>query len=315
MDQELQVLMSRVARLGEMSETEARRVVNEIYEDGIVSRVEAETLFRLHDTLASTDAVWGARFIEAVKDFLLTREAPEGVVTQDEADWLIAQIGANGAPAGLDEIDLILAVLSHADSAPETLSRYALQAIAARIVSDGRAKPEMTERMRKVLYAASGEAGIWVSRFEATVLFETNDKIAFSKNDQAWNDLFARAVGNHLLARAHPDPQTETEALSRGVWLQDNSENTGDVIARMIGGFANQSWFAKLSYDPRKAAKARLMAEQVAQREAETVTGDENAWFMKRLGWGVKINPAERALIGFLKAEAPGFTHGLTIAA
>ncbi len=314
MDQDLQILMSSVARLGELSEAEANRIVKEVYDDGIATRGEAEALFLLNDTLAASDALWVQRFSAAVQDFLLA-QAPEGQITQAQADWLIAQLGPYEEIASPDEIDLLLAILNAAETAPISLSRYTLQVISARIKADGRARPDMTERMRKILYTVCGEAGIWVSRFEATVLFEANDAIGFARNDPSWNDLFARAVANHLMARAHPEPHTQPEALSRQAWLQESSADTGNFLSRMGGSFLTGNWFETVAYDPEKAARARRAADDVARREAEDITDDENAWFMQRLGWNPKINPAERALVDFLKTEAPGFTHGLTVAA
>ena len=60
---------------------------------------------------------------------------------------------------------------------------------------------------------------------------------------------------------------------------------------------------------------ARRAVVEAAQREGEKVTDDESAWFLKRLGWDNQISPAEKALIEFLKAEAPGFINGVTVAA
>lgn len=314
MDQDLQVMMTRVARLGEMSEAEARRIVNDVYKDGIVSRGEAEALFRLNDTLTRSDPAWTPRFIEAVKDYLVTREPPEGWVTEDEADWLIAQVDHEGHAPSEDELDLLLAVLRHADGAPDHLSRYTLHAISERIKRVGRADTSMVERMRFALYASSGESGVWVSRYEASVLFATNDAIAFAKNDASWNDLFARAIGNHLMAMSHPDPQTESDALSREAWLKDTSSGTGGFLTRMAGSFG-RGWFDKVTYDPKKARRAQMAAKEAALREAEKVTSDEHNWFVKRVGQDGKISPAEHALVAFLKAEVPGFTDGLIAAA
>lgn len=314
MDRDLQVMMTRVARLGEMSEAEARRIMNEVYQDGIVSRGEAEALFRLNDTLANSDPLWTSRFIEAVKDYLVTREPPEGWVTEDEADWLIAQVDHSGGAQSLDEIDLLLAVLRHADGAHEHLSRYTLGAISQHIKSVGYADDEMVERMRFALYASSGDGGVWVTRHEATILFETNDAVAFARNAASWNDLFARAVGNHLMARAHPNPQSEADALSREAWLNDTSVGSGGFMSRMAGSFG-KGWFAKVAYDPRKAQRAQVLANEAALREAEKVTTAENDWFLERLGMDNKVSPAERSLVAFLKAEVPGFTAGIAAAA
>ena len=315
MDQETQIAMARVAKIGEMSEAEALRIVNEIYTDGIVSRSEAETLFRLNEMLSATDANWASRFQEAVSDFLLTREAPEGWITDEEAEWLIAQVQMDVEKPSVTELDMFVAILRKADGAPVDLAQYALNAISYRIIEEGVATPAMIERMRYALYAGGGEAGLWVSQFEASVLFRTNDAIADAENDPAWNDLFARAVGNHLMARAHPEPRSIEEALSRETWLKDTSVNPGGFFARMGASFLSGEWFAAVTYDPKKAERARMLAADAATREAEKVTASENEWLLASVHEDGAVSPAEQALIDFLEAEAPGFSHGLAAAA
>ncbi|MEO0451421.1 MAG: hypothetical protein AAFZ74_14000 [Pseudomonadota bacterium] len=315
MDQETKTMMSRVAKLGEISETEARRIVNETYQDGIVSRGEAEALFRINEVLKASEPEWSSRFQEALKDYLLTREPPEGWVTDEEAEWLLSQVQMDTAKPELDEIDLLIAVLRQAKGAPQSLAHFTLEAISARIIADGVANMNMVERMRYALYAGAGDGGLWVSAFEAGVLFKTNDAIADARNATTWNDLFARAVGNHLMARAHPAPQSVEEALSREAWLNDTSSSAGGFFARMGASFTSGNWFEKVTYSGKKAAEARMAAADAASREAEKVTEEENAWLIRRLGWDKKISPAETALIEFLRQEAPGFTEGLVAAA
>jgi len=314
MDQETNILLARVAKLGEISENEAHRIVNDIYKDGIVSRGEAETLFRLSDVLSATEPAWTSRFHEAMKDFLLTREPPEGWITDGEADWLIAQVQTEGHEPSLDELDLLIELLRKADGAPEKLARFTVDAVSRRIIADGMAGLKMVERMRAALYAGAGHGGLWVSQHEAVTLFKTNDAIADSDNAPTWNDLFARAVGNHLMARAHPDPQTVESAFARESWLQDTSSSTSGFFSKMGGSFSSGNWFGMITHNGRKAAKARQIAAEAAHREAEKVTDFENDWLLKSLGSDGKVSPAETALVAFLKQEAPGFAQGLTVA-
>ena len=315
MGQETKAMMASVEKLGEVSEAEALRIVNETYKDGIVSRGEAEALFRMNDVLKTTDVEWASRFQEALKDFLLTREPPEGWVTEEEADWLRSQVKIDGEKPGLDEIDLLLAVLRHASGAPEKLAVFALEAISERIISDGVANLNMVERMRAALFAGAGQGGLWVTQHEAAILFKTNDAICEARNASTWNDLFARSVGNHLMARAHPEPQTVNDALARETWLKDTSVNPGRIFAGIGSSVASGSWFKSLTGSDSKAEKARQAAAEAADLEAEKVNEAENAWLLESLGRDQKISPAERALIEFLKKEAPGFTSGLVEAA
>lgn len=311
MNEEMQLMMARIAHLGEISESEARRIVNDVYTDGIVTRDEAEALFRLNDRLSERDPVWTVRFVEAVKDFLLMREAPEGWVSDEEADWLMSQTGRDDHIETESEIDLILAVLRHAEGAPESLSRYCLDAISRRIIKNGVADEDMTERMRRILHAPGGEAGLWISRHEATVLFQTNDAIARAPNAKSWNNVFAKAILNHLVSAAHPDPMTEADALAREAWLNDTKISVGGFFQRMVNAFTSGTWFDKVSLNEESAARARFMAKEAAAKSGKPVTEDEQNWFLRRLGWDKSVSPAERTLIDLLKTEAPGFARGL----
>ncbi|MEL7232218.1 MAG: hypothetical protein AAGJ85_06880 [Pseudomonadota bacterium] len=88
----------------------------------------------------------------------------------------------------------------------------------------------------------------------------------------------------------------------------------GGMFAKMAGSFGSD-WFKNVTYSSKKAAEARMKAADAANRAAEKVTDDENAWLMKRLGWDGKVSPAEEALLKFLREEVPGFVEGLAVAA
>lgn len=314
MDQELEALTAKVAELGEISEADAMRIVNETYRDGVVTVFEADALFDLNDKMSSAGPDWDRRFVEAIKDFLLTEQAPEGWITEDECDWLIEHVTRDGEVKLGSEMDLLLAVLRYAEGAPERLGKFTLNAVRRRIEKAGKATREDVERMRRALYAPAGEGSVWVTQHEATVMFLTNDAIAYAKNDASWNDLFARVIANHLMAAAHPDPMSERDAFAREKWLTEDA-NVGGFLSNMAVSLGDGNWFEKVTCDSNKAAAARTAARDAALREAEKVDEDENAWFLKRLGWDKKISPAEKALVDFLKREAPGFADGIAAAA
>ena len=316
MSQDVEALAVKITSLGSLSEADARAIARSVYQDGIVQREEAERLFEINNALADSDPTWDRQFVETIKDFLVTVEAPEGWVTEEEGQWLVQQINQDGQVKLASEVDLLIAILRHAEGAPLALSRFALNHVCDRIREEGRALPQDVERLRYILYASSGEGQVWVSRYEATQLFRLNDDICNARNDASWNDLFARAIGNHLLAFAHPNPVDEAEAFRREEWLKDT--NPVGMMGKMFaeaGNFLSKEWFKKVTYSEEKAMSARQAVVEAARREGEEVTDDESNWFLKRLGWDNKISPAEKALIEFLKKEAPGFINGVTVAA
>lgn len=312
---ELENLMAKVADLGRVSEAEARRIVNEVYDDGVVSRAEADALFDLNDQLSGSDKLWDDRFREAIKDYLLTVEAPVGWVTDEECQWLIDRISADGRIGLATELDLLLDVLRYAEGAPRELGIFTLQAICDYAKAEAHIDDTTVERLRRALYAPAGDGAGWVTRAEAACLFELNDTVGRAKNDPSWNDLFARAIGNHLMAAAHPAPTTEQEALSREKWLKEKSGGLAGFFGNAAKSMADGSWFDKIAYDPEKARRAKRAAQDAVNRAGAVIDAEEEDWLVNRLGWEKDINAAERALINFLKKEAPGFTIGIVEAA
>lgn len=301
-------LLAQIEKLERTSRNEADQRITEVFRDGVVTREEAERLFELHPRLSASSPGWDARFVEAICDFLLKVEPPEGWISDEEADWLISEIEAR-APAlpSEAELELLLTALRLASGAPPRLGRYALGLSCRRIVENGRADADDVERVRRAIYAPASDGGLWVTREEAALLFRTNDAIAHARNDESWNDLFARCVGNHLLAAAHPDPISEGEALRRETWLKSKGGGVFSAFSNVFG----EGWFERVTHDPRRAARARNAAVDASQRKGEVLSEDETGWFLRRLGWDKTISPAERALIAFLEAEAPGFSEGL----
>lgn len=304
-------VLSKVRELGQASRDEVETRIHDIFRDGVITRAEAEALIRVSPRFSQSVPSWNARVIEAVCDYLLTQESPQGWITDDEADWLIGLLRGRTGKVLTGDIDLLLTLVRKAEGAPPRLGLMALELVCQRIVEAGQALDEDVERVRSAVYAQSSEGGLWVTRKEACVLFVTNDAIAGADNAPAWNDLFARTIGNHLLAAAHPDPITEMEALAREDWL---SRPEGGVLSGLTSMFDAGRWFERVAYDPRKAEQAREAAKAAARRAGETVTEEESDWVLRRLRWDGDVSPAERALVDFLKREAPGLTHGLTAA-
>lgn len=312
MSQAFQIRMSQIAQLGDLSRNEAGRIVHEVYRDGIVERSEAEALFRLNAKLDEPGPMWTDRFVEAIKDFLLEREAPIGWVTEEETAWLISQIGASEKAPSESEIDLMLAVLRYSEGAPQSLSDFCLEAISGRIIENGHADEAMAERMRRILHAPGGDGSVSITRHEASILFRTNDAIADVLNAKSWDNVFAKAIINHLLTAAHPDPSSEECALTREAWLKDTDTNIAVFIGRMAEAFTSGKWFDRISYSEESAARARHHAAEIARRGGVRVTREEQQWFLKRLGWDRSVSAAEQRLVDLLNEEAPAFAAGLS---
>ncbi len=314
MDQGFEGLLAQISAVVKLSEDDASRVATDMYRHGILSLTDAEALFRVNFTTAGTDPAWDRLFIAAMKDFVLVHSDPKSWVTEDETDWLIDHIKRDTTGPIASEVDLLLQIIRYAEGVPERLGYFALQMACARITHVGKAAPEDVERVRRALIVPAGECQSWISGPEAELLVRTNDAIAFSANDPSWNDLFARAVSNHLMARAHPEPFSERSLLSRDHWVGDMRPEPGTFLEHARTGVADDGWFHPICQNDDKADAARRVARQAALRESNIGTEDETSWFLQRLELDKSVSLAERALIDFLKLEAPGFTQGLAVA-
>ncbi|MEL6258286.1 MAG: hypothetical protein AAFQ67_04425 [Pseudomonadota bacterium] len=314
-ESDIDQISKKASETGLLSEDEARTVMRKVYRDGVVSRVEADALFALNDKLFGWAPLWDQFFRGAVKDFVLDAGVPKGWVSEDESDWLIDRITRDGEARYETEIDALLDILRFADGAPERLGAFALTAITDRIRQDGRVQAKELDRLRRALHAPCSEGAVWVTRREAEALFELNDAVASAQNETGWNDLFARAIANHLMALAHPSPSNEADALKRDAWLAEDTAGVTAFLGRMATSFGQGGWFDKVAYNAKAASEAREAARDAAARAAEKVDAAENAWIRERLRQDQTISPAERALIAFLHDAAPGLADGLAAAA
>jgi len=315
MDQGFEGLLAQISNVVKLSESDAHRFATEMYGDGIESLADADGLFTINFQLAGSSPAWDRLFIAAIKDFLLVQSDPRNWVTEDETDWLIEKISRGPTGPVASEVDLLLQVIRYAEGVPERLGYFALQTACERITFLGKAVAEDVERVRRALIVPAGESSSWITASEADLLLQTNDLIAHSLNDPSWNDLFARAIANRLMARAHPDPASESELLSREHWIGDMRPEPGTFLEDVRSAFTEDGWFHQISNDEAKAQAARQIARDSALRESDISIEDEATWFLTRLGADKSVSLAERALIDFLKVEAPGFAQGLAVAA
>ncbi|MEL6831028.1 MAG: hypothetical protein AAFO63_12930, partial [Pseudomonadota bacterium] len=267
----------------------------------------------LHPKLIHVDESWTHRFIDTVRDYIINNESPYGWVNEDECDWLIALTDLNGDSPSDFDVALLIAILRKTEGAPDRLADTLLTAMVKTITVEGFVSADRVEDLRAILFAPTGHQGHWVSRLEAKYLFEINDAVATAQNAPSWDDFFARAIANHLMARAHPAPTSEADALARENWLQDTSVNVGGLLAKSASSFFEGNWWKSVLYSPKDSMTAQYKARLEGDLEAEDITSDEHAWVNARLGWDNQISPAEKALINFLKEEVPGYTEDVSL--
>ena len=83
---------------GIVDETEVEQLKKRLYADGKIDKEEAEALFTINNAVTGKNnaASWTKLFAEAICDFLLKDDVSPGVVDDDEAAWLIAELEGDG---------------------------------------------------------------------------------------------------------------------------------------------------------------------------------------------------------------------------
>jgi hypothetical protein len=295
---------------GRICAAEAMETRRALYADGLSSRAEVEALFALNDRVADDDPAWAALFVEAVCDYLLRTEAPAMHITAEESHWLQSLVTHDGKVEIATELEAIVRVLELAETAPADLSRFALEICAGRALYFGKLAAADVKRLERLLYAAGGHGAIAIDRTEAELLFRLNDGLAWADNDPAWDDLFARAISNHLMALAAPDMVPTETALAREHWLGERGDIRRGFLSGLFAG-GLEGFASRVMADPRKDMMAAVDARERAAREAEAVTKPESAWLIERLRADKVLSRAEQALIDRLEGFHPGLGAAL----
>ncbi|MBZ9659578.1 hypothetical protein LB523_11025 [Mesorhizobium sp. ESP-6-4] len=291
----------------------------EVFADGVVSRGEAEALFALDQTARDKCGEWAPFFVEAVTDYIVHQEKPEGYISEQNADWLVRTVSRDGIVDGRTELELLVHVLEEARSSPSELSAYALEQVAHAAI-DGKgplmhggslvpghiAKAEV-DLLRRILYAYSGDGNIAISKAEAEVLFRINDRTAAADNDPAWSDLFVKAIANHVMCSTGYEPPTREVALRHENFLDEAAPTLGGFFSRMVsGGFAAILEAYHSPGDIEAEWEARNRAAEALARRAETIDASEAEWLAERVGGGQRpLRDNERALLTLIKHAAP----------
>jgi hypothetical protein len=265
----------------------------------------------------SPDPEWTSLFSEALTDFVVHQNDPPDYVSGEKSDWLMNKLREGGGISSKAEFAMVIDVMNHALGVPPKLSAFALREIATAITKGRRTaftdedhpagvatKPD-ADALRAVLYAATTGSVCHVTREEAEVLFEIANATVDGKVDPAFEDLFARAIGNYLMAISLHAPGM-ADALHREKWL-DEREALPGFFSRIFGNHAKMG-FSDMLKTPLQAAEAgmaKLNAEDERARAAsEEITEPEADWVVEQLLRDGKISSAETKLLQWLANEA-----------
>jgi hypothetical protein len=223
------------------------------YGDGMVHHDDAEALFRVNAALGGRFDEFNRLFVEALTDYVVYHLLPTGRVTSEQADWLIRQMGGpDGRVETSTELELLVEIMEEAHEIPINLAAFALAQVKySAITGEGPAaqgRPHFSrvvdaadvELVSRILASAGGATGAAVSRAEADILFDIADACTGAANDAAWDQLFVRAIANHLLGTHSPKRRTlgEVPFVSspgpEGEWASGSSARIDEAGAAWL---------------------------------------------------------------------------------
>ncbi|MBS0242985.1 MAG: hypothetical protein JSS20_12470 [Proteobacteria bacterium] len=317
-----------IAARGKVTDADVASLRCAIYSDGLVSREEAAALFAIERTRKGFLAGWSALFVEALTDYSMHREPPEGYLADETASWLITEISKRKPPSSDVEIALLIKIVETAREVPPAFSAFALGHVKSMVIygggTDARGRPydggrvseADVDALQRILWGAGSEGLMAVSRDEAEMLVSIAEMTAGADNDPRFDDLFAKAIGNYLLGA------TGRSVPPREVSLRWETEDTHLDAARLVRAVmqthssADWSKFRDRDYwvdslrprslgdDLEAAFEAQLKAREAADDAASIMTPDKAAWLLDHIGRNGRMTAPEKALARFIARNA-----------
>lgn len=302
----------------------------EVFQDMLVSRSEAEGVFALNNAVEDTCKAWNEFFVEVMVDYCVNQAKPVGYMSDNNADWLVAQITRDGRMDTNSELELVVKVIERAREVPTLFSAFALEQVAVAVIEGNGAllnnealkagvigAPEAS-LVRRVIYGVGAEGRIAISKEEVEVLFELNDMTVETENHPEWTDVFIKAIACHLMAGDGYKSVNRQEAMRREAWLDDDTTDVSGMLSKTLssmGGLMRDSLFGgamRSGSDIMDDAWAQRNETASAQDEkASVVDASESHWLVERIGRDGVLHENEKALISYLKNESPSLHSSL----
>ncbi len=293
------------------------RLRREVFHDMLVSRVEAEAVFALNNSVQDTSKNWNEFFVEVMTDYCINQAKPRGYISDNNAEWLIKQIDHDGHLDTNSELELLVKVIERASEVPTQLSAYALNQVKIAVLEgngallcDNELKPGVigepeAKLIRRIMYGVGAEGRIAISKEEVEVLFDLNDQTVEAENDPEWTDVFMKAVACHLMAAGGHQIADRQEALRREKWLADTSTDVAGFLSKTlssVGDIMRSGGFSTRSMEDAWAERNQDLIAR--QKQTNPVDEMEAHWLTERIGRDGIIHENEKALLSYLKKES-----------
>jgi hypothetical protein len=311
------VSIAEIKARGSIKDADVLKLRRSYYDDGSISAEEADIIFALNDACPVQDPAWADCFVETITDYVVEQAEPQGYLTVENAQWLIARISHSGRVDSKTELELLVNVLDKARWSPQSLVRFALDQVKDAVISGtgplrsgktldaGTISEADVALLRRILYGAGSDGSIAITKTEAEVLFEIDAATAGRDNHPAWTDLFVKAIANCVMAASGYAPPPRDVALAREAWLSRRGDLSLDAILSGMSGGLKGVFGGYREQTTEERAIAGLTQQKVEIITREAVIPADAAWLAERIGRDGRSTANERALLAFLRTDAP----------
>jgi hypothetical protein len=154
--------------------------------------------------------------------------------------------------------------------------------------------------IRRILFSVEGADALAITRIEAEVLFELNDRTDQASNDPAWSYLFVKAIASVLLAARGQAVLPRSEFLQPSSWIDEPPRGVtslfGDLTSALVANSLRAMW---------RESTAEAPGTPTDVRTDSTVTSTAVRWLADRIGRDGVLQANERALLRVLGEESP----------
>jgi hypothetical protein len=294
-----------------------------VWDDGRITELEAEAIFRADQVCRAKARGWKEFYVDALTDFFVWKSDPPKYVSEPAGEFLIRHILRDNKIAGICELELLVNITYWAVDCPVQLHMLVLEAVRDSVLTPeerlygwGR-KPGVITRpdveiVRRAIYAQGSEGGFTVTRTEAELIFELEHATDGEANHESWQDLYVKAIANFLMfprgARVVP---SAAEQKRRDAWLEER-RGVGELL-KQAGKNSFRLSKIKEGWDSmdtfgRGEKREREERERAQLREAlgrESIDEAEARWLLSKIGEDGKVTENERALLRFIRDNAP----------
>ena len=281
--------------------------------DGKMSREEAEAIFAAQRATTNPSAEWSDFFVEAIQQHVLEGSEPRGYASEEESQWLIAQVNVDDKVCSMTELEVLTRIIEKGRNVPGSLKTFVLGAL-EKAVMDGmgptRDGGELSDThvtgaecnlIRRVIFGRAGERPAAASRSEAEMLFRIKDATEHASNSPEFKRLFVQGVGNYLMGFSHASGQiTRDRQLELDAFVADNEANVGRFMSRMAAAAPHAFGTIFGNREDKPSREEQIMDDAA-------VTPSEKSWLDRQIAGNGKIDEYDQALLDFISEEANRF--------